>query len=82
MIEEDQVLRIAGRKPIVVFRDFIELQPMHSGGYHYLFHIKEHLLNNGYICHEARHRSKWDCDYEYRYTHFHKPGSGFKSAQG
>ena len=82
MINENQVLQIAKRKPTpVVYKDFEALQPLHLEGYHYLRVVKKHLLNNGYICHEQKCKSKWDCDFDDWHTHFHRPGSGFKPAQ-
>jgi len=73
MIDEQQVLRITRRKSRLIFyHDFDELKPPHSKGYHWLFSVKKALIANGYQCHEARCKWKWDCSYSGGYTHFHK----------
>jgi len=78
---EQRVLQIAGAltRP-AIFNDFRDLRPPDQAGGHYLFRVKQVLLQNGYICHEVRNVGKWNCDFARRWapvlggnkTHFHQ----------
>jgi len=66
------VLQIARtKKGLIFYRDFYHLNPNPSND-RFLHQVKDILLSDGYICHEQRRKITWPCDYQGRYTHFHK----------
>lgn len=74
LIDEKEVLNIAENKPgLIFYRDYYDLKPTNQGGNKYLMTVKKMLKKHGYICHEQRKRSLWNCEYSGIYTHFHKP---------
>lgn len=78
---ERRVLQIAGAltRP-AIYNDFRGLRPPNQAGGYYLFRVKRVLLQNGYVCHEARNVGRWGCNFARRWardlggnkTHFHK----------
>ena len=83
LVDENEVLSIARRKlGLIFFHDFYHLKPPKSGKKNnYLNDVKSILLSRHYICHERQYKLTLDCDYQGDYTHFHKPGSGYKNSQ-
>ncbi len=74
MVDRTRVLRIAASIPgSIVYDHFAQLRPPGHSDSFWLYPIKNILLQNGYICHEARKRDEWGkCGYSGLKTHFHR----------
>lgn len=75
MIDEGDIIRIARQEQdVLLYKDFEVLRPTNTIADFWKFRIKNVLIDNGYVCHERKHRDDWyNCGYYGVGTHFHKP---------